>query len=151
MTRDVDEQVRALLVLMPRLVGRAKRRPPPAQLAGYALTPRHLALFAVLLDGPMSVNRLAETLDLAASTVSLVVGDLSRQGLLARTEDPADRRRKLISLAEPHRPAIDAWLGGAAAAWRRALDPLSPAERHLFVTTLTRFEQALGGHRESRQ
>jgi DNA-binding MarR family transcriptional regulator len=144
-TREVDEQVHALLVLMPRLVGRAKRRPPPAQLAGYALTPRHLALFAVLLDGPMSVNQLAETLDLAATTVSLVVGDLSRQGLLTRTEDAADRRRKLISLAGAHRAAIDDWLGGAAAAWRRALDPLTVAERRLFVDTLTRFERSLGG------
>lgn len=143
MTRDLDEEVRALLVLMPKIVGRAKRRQPPAALAGFALTPRHLSLFAVLLDGAMSVNRLAETLELAPTTVSLVVGELNRQGLLARTEDQGDRRRKLISIAEAHRAAIDAWLGASASAWRRTLEPLTPAERRLVVDTFTRFEREL--------
>jgi DNA-binding MarR family transcriptional regulator len=142
-TRDIDEEVHALLVLMPKIVGRAKRRQPPPQLAGFALTPRHLSLFAVLLDGPMSVNQLAETLELAPTTVSLVVGDLSRQGLLARTEDQGDRRRKLISIAGAHRAAIDAWLGDSATAWRRVLEPLAPAERRLVVDALTRFEREL--------
>jgi DNA-binding MarR family transcriptional regulator len=138
-----DHHVRALLVLMPKIVGRAKRRPPPPELAGHNLTPRHLALFAVLLDGPLSVNDLAATLDLAPTTVSLVAGELSRQGLLERTEDPGDRRRKLISIAGQHRAAIDAWMGGTAAAWRRVLGPLSPAERDLVVDTLVRFESEL--------
>ncbi|MBB4691540.1 hypothetical protein [Paractinoplanes abujensis] len=47
-----DDDVRELFLLMPRLVGRAKRTPPPAQLAGLDLAPRHLNLFALMIfDG----------------------------------------------------------------------------------------------------
>src|SRR5882757_8776245 len=44
----VNEAVRTLLLLMPRLVGRAKRLPIPPALQGLDLAPRHLALLAHL-------------------------------------------------------------------------------------------------------
>ena len=43
-----------------------------------------------------------------------MVGDLSRQGVLERAEDPADRRRTIVTIAENHRTAIEAWLAGSA-------------------------------------
>jgi DNA-binding MarR family transcriptional regulator len=139
----LDEQVRALLVVLPKIVGRAKRRDPPAGLAGFSLAPRHLSLFAVLLDGALGVSELADTLDLAPTTVSLMVGELSRQGLLERHEDPLDRRRKIVHIAGAHRATIDAWLGDSARSWRGALGPLAPAERRLVVEVLERFEREL--------
>ena len=45
-----------------------------------------------------------------------MVGDLSRQGILHRQEDDADRRRTIVSIAEAHHAAIDQWLGRGAAA-----------------------------------
>src|SRR3954452_6847616 len=108
---SVDEGVRTLLLLMPRLVGRAKRLPVPESLRSLDLAPRHLSLLAYLLfDGPLSVNELAARLEVAPTTVSLMVGDLSRKGVVERREDEADRRRTLVSIAAANQDAVDAWL-----------------------------------------
>ncbi|GAA3102377.1 hypothetical protein GCM10010464_77350 [Pseudonocardia yunnanensis] len=72
-----------------------------------------------------------------------MVGELTRKGILDRREDPADRRRAIVSLADDHRAAIDAWLARSARAWRLALEPLTDAERALFVITLKTYEDAL--------
>jgi DNA-binding MarR family transcriptional regulator len=140
----VDESIRTLLLLMPRLVGRAKRAKIPDELAGMSLAPRHLSLFAYLLfDGPLGVNDLAERLEVTPATVSLMVGELSRKGILERREDPDDRRRAIVTLADAHREAIDSWLARSARAWRQALEPLTAAQRSLFVETLTIYEEAI--------
>ncbi|HET6296731.1 MAG TPA: MarR family transcriptional regulator [Kribbella sp.] len=141
---DVDESIRTLLLLMPRLIGRAKRAKIPDELAGMSLAPRHLSLFAYLLfDGPLGVNDLAERLEVTPATVSLMVGELSRKGVLERREDPDDRRRAIITLADAHREAIDSWLARSARAWRQALEPLTADQRRLFVETLTIYEEAI--------
>ncbi|GAB2893167.1 MarR family winged helix-turn-helix transcriptional regulator [Streptomyces deserti] len=142
----VDDSIRALLLLMPRLVGRAKRIPVPEALSSFSLAPRHLSLLACLLfDGPMTVNELAARLEVAPTTVSLLIGDLSRKGILERREDEADRRRRIIAIAPAHEPAISAWLAPGAAAWRTALAPLTPHQRQMFVDTLLAYEAAVGG------
>jgi DNA-binding MarR family transcriptional regulator len=141
---SVDDSIRTLLLLMPRMVGRTKRLRVPDELAGLNLAPRHLSLFAYLLfDGPLGVNELSERLEVTPATVSLMVGELSRKGILERQEDPADRRRAIISLADAHRPSIDAWLARGARAWRAALEPLTDEERALFVKTLKTYEEAI--------
>ncbi|MBD2896755.1 MarR family winged helix-turn-helix transcriptional regulator [Spirillospora sp. NPDC000708] len=141
---DVDDGIRTMLLLMPRLVSAAKRIRVPDELAAFDLAPRHLSLLAYLLfDGPMSVNELAGRLEVAPATVSLMVGDLSRQGILERREDPADRRRTIVSVAGAHLPAINGWLGQGAGAWRTALEPLTPAQRRLFIDTLLTYERAV--------
>jgi DNA-binding MarR family transcriptional regulator len=140
----VDESIRTMLLLMPRMVGRAKRAKIPDELAGMSLAPRHLSLFAYLLfDGPLGVNDLAERLEVTPATVSLMVGELSRKGILERRGDPDDRRRAIISIDETHRPAIDAWLARSALAWRKALEPLTADQRQLFVDTLRTYESAI--------
>ncbi|GAB3875188.1 MarR family winged helix-turn-helix transcriptional regulator [Kibdelosporangium lantanae] len=123
----VDDAIRALLLLMPRMVGRAKRLPVPPSLQDMALAPRHLALLSYLLfDGPMTVNDLAARLEVAPATVSLMVSDLSRKGVLDRHEDADDRRRRIVSIADSHQRAIKDWLARGAKAWRAALEPLTP-------------------------
>jgi DNA-binding MarR family transcriptional regulator len=140
----VEASVQELVLLMPRLVARAKKLPVPAELRDFALAPRHIALLALLqCNGPLTVNELAARLEVAPTTASLMVGDLSRQGMVDRTEDPADRRRTIVSIAENHREAVHAWLSGSANAWRKALAPLTSDERELFVATLRAYEQAV--------
>ncbi|HKN54057.1 MAG TPA: MarR family winged helix-turn-helix transcriptional regulator [Amycolatopsis sp.] len=146
---SVQDCVRQLLLLMPRLVGRAKRMPPPVELQNCALAPRHLSLLSYLLfDGPMTVTELAGRLEIAPTTASLMIGDLSRQGLLKREEDPADRRRTIVSIAEDKRPGVDAWLAHGAKAWTAALTPLTPVERQLVIKTLRAYEEHVGGECE---
>ncbi|MGP4019127.1 MarR family winged helix-turn-helix transcriptional regulator [Saccharopolyspora sp. 5N708] len=137
----VDDAIRALLLLMPRLVGRAKRLRIPDELQSLALAPRHLSLLSYLLfDGPMTVNELATRLEVAPTTVSLMVSELSRKGVLERREDDADRRRRIVSITEEKLPAIDSWLARGATAWRTALEPLTPDQRRMFIDTLHAYE-----------
>src|SRR5580698_2873174 len=106
-----DQAVRSMLLLMPRFVGRAKRLPVPDALRGLDLAPRHLALLAHLqYDGPLTVSQLAGRLEVAPATVSLMVGDLSRRGILTRQEDDADRRRRIVAIAASYTAPITQWL-----------------------------------------
>jgi DNA-binding MarR family transcriptional regulator len=144
MSDSADDAVRDLIMLFPRLVGRAKRISPPVQLRAFDLAPRHLSLLSLLLlDGPQTVSQLAERLEVAPTTVSLLVGDLSRKGVLVRREDDEDRRRRIVDIAPGARDAISEWLSPFATAWHRVLAPLSAAERRLFVKTLLAYEAAV--------
>jgi DNA-binding MarR family transcriptional regulator len=127
---------------MPRIAGRLKRIPIPEPLQSFSLAPRHLSLLAYLLfDGPLAVSELATRLEVAPTTVSLMVGDLSRQGVIERHEDEADRRRTIVSIAEGHRAAIEGWLANGAKAWQKALGPLTPAQRRTVIEALTVYER----------
>ena len=140
----VDDTVRALVLLMPRIVARVKRLPVPEELQSMALGPRHLSLLSYLLfDGPMTVNELAARLEVAPTTVSLMVSELSRAGVLRRQEDEHDRRRRIVSITDARLPAIEAWLACGAQAWQRALEPLTPGQRQTFIDTLRAYEDAV--------
>ncbi|MFE9428624.1 MarR family transcriptional regulator [Kitasatospora sp. NPDC006697] len=131
---------------MPRLVGRAKRIPVPEPLQSLALGPRHLSLLSYLLfDGALTVNELAARLEVAPTTASLLIGELSRKGVLERREDEADRRRRIVTIAASMRPAIEQWLSRGAGAWRGALRDLTPEQRQLFVDTLRAYERGVAG------
>ena len=108
------------------------------------LAPRHLALLAYLqYDGPLTVSELADRLEVAPTTVSLMVGDLSRRGILTRAEDDADRRRRIVAIAPDYAAPITEWLSGSAAAWTEVLDALTSAQRATIVATMRAYEAAL--------
>ncbi|GAA2338217.1 MarR family winged helix-turn-helix transcriptional regulator [Streptomyces cuspidosporus] len=143
-----DEAIRAMLLLMPRVAARLKRTKIPERLRSFQLAPRHLSLLSYLLfDGPMPVNELAARLEVAPTTVSLMVSDLSRQGVLERHTDPADRRRAIVAITEDEetRSAIESWLAHGANAWRKAFEPLTPEQRAMFVRTIETYESGASG------
>ncbi|WP_062203914.1 MarR family winged helix-turn-helix transcriptional regulator [Streptomyces sp. NBRC 109706] len=141
---DLDAAIRTLLLVLPRAVGRIKRMEVPEELREMALAPRHLSLLSfLLLDGPMTVRELADRLEVAPTTASLLVGELSRKGVLDRREDERDRRRRIVSVPEAKRPVLERWLSPGARAWRTALAPLQPAERAAVVRAFTAYEAAL--------
>ena len=146
------QAVRSMLLLMPRLVGRAKRLPVPAALRGLDLAPRHLALLAHLqYDGALTVNQLAERLEVAPTTVSLMVGDLSRRGILTREEDDTDRRRRIVAIAPEYAVPIAEWLSGSTAAWTEVLAARTPAERATIIAAMRAYEAALERHAAGNQ
>lgn len=143
---STEDAVRAMLLTMPRLISRAKKAPVPEQLRSLRLAPRHLSLLSCLLfDGPTPVKDLAARLEVAPTTVSLMVSDLQRQGVVERRTDPGDRRRSIVSISEDPvtRGAVDAWLASSARAWHQVLDGLSPQERATVVRVVHGYEEAL--------
>jgi DNA-binding MarR family transcriptional regulator len=137
---ELDEDVRELAGLFGRTVGNLKQRrkgpPPPLHeaLEQGALGPRHMpVLAAVALEGGLSVSQLAGQVGLSVATTSLLVGELSRAGLLVRTEDERDRRRTIVTLDERHRETLEEALGAFIAPLRRTLARLSPRARASFI------------------
>ena len=143
---------RRLLELFAR-VFRGLRRQGDHQryLRGVTLQRRHALVLAALvaLQGePRSVGDLAEHLGLNLTTVSGVVAELERAGLVRRDQDPADRRRTIVRVLERRREAIDAWLDGAAAPILATLERLTPGERIAWVKAMELLERELAGEQD---
>jgi DNA-binding MarR family transcriptional regulator len=59
-----------------------------------------------LTEGPLSLSGLAEATGVDAPYATLIVDTLEERGLVERRPDPADRRRKLVSLTPEGKEAV---------------------------------------------
>jgi DNA-binding MarR family transcriptional regulator len=137
------ELIETLLGLLPRLVAviRSGSREMPSAarqvVEERGLSPRHGGVLAHLaLTGSQSVSELSQRLGVTLATASLLVGELSRAGLVERREDTADRRRTLVSLAPAHLPAFRAIAEERAALLERALAQMEPGDRRGLINGL---------------
>lgn len=142
----------AVLSSLGVIVGVLKRAPIPeilsisAAVGGLRPKPRHVAALLQVADGRrLSVTELADRLRVSLATASQLVTDLSELGLVHRVEDPADRRRTLVEVADVHRPMVDAVLDWRLRPVQRALGRLSPEERTAVLTGLERLAAAMSG------
>jgi DNA-binding MarR family transcriptional regulator len=133
-----------LMQLFPR-VARGMRRwqDRAAPETSAPLGPRHVAALEQLRGGPLYVGELASRLGLTMPTVSGVLADLDRAGLVARHADPADRRRTIVQFAPGQLDLIGQWLDGAASPLARVLDQLSPDEQEAFLKAMSLLETEL--------
>jgi DNA-binding MarR family transcriptional regulator len=125
-----------LLPLLPALVRAMTRRMAevPTSLKtiwdAHSLAPRHMnVLLTLSVAGPMSVTDLSARLGVGLATASLLVGELSRVGLVERKEDDDDRRRTIVRLAPAHRDAVAGYLSRRSGLLAAALEPLDAGER----------------------
>jgi DNA-binding MarR family transcriptional regulator len=132
-----------LLSALRTIVKRLERTPMPTDPAKQAAwadappAPRHVAaLVQIVADERMSVTTLSTRLGVSLATASQVVTDLESAGLVERLEDPSDRRRTLVQVAESHRALADALLETRLRPVQRALDRLKPAEQRAVVRGL---------------
>lgn len=99
----------------------------------------HFAILAALDEfGPDSQVRVGQRCGIDQSDMHTMLAELTAQGHVARTPDPDDRRRNLITLtpAGQHRVAeLDTILSSAQA---DVLEALLPGERRQLVALLTR-------------
>jgi DNA-binding MarR family transcriptional regulator len=136
---DTDEQFTQLAAWLTQTMRALSAASPPPVVLQQAkergsLHKRHLpALLAITFTGPLSVSDLAARLGLGLSTTSTLVGDLSRAGLVARSEDEHDRRRTIVRLDHEHHDTITAWAFDALAPLRRTLERLTPDQREHFI------------------
>jgi DNA-binding MarR family transcriptional regulator len=107
------------------------------------LTPSQTAvLIRLVKDGPASTSELAGAERVRPQSIATTLAGLDRHGLIARTPDPEDGRRQLITLtsvgrrhAENDRRVRDEWLV------RAMQDRYTEPERRLINEALTLLER----------
>jgi DNA-binding MarR family transcriptional regulator len=99
----------------------------------------------IVSDEGMSVSTLAERLGVSLATASQVVTDLETGGLVQRVEDPADRRRTLVTVTDTHRVLAQTILDTRLRPVQRALDRMKPAEQRAVVRGLQLIADELEG------
>jgi DNA-binding MarR family transcriptional regulator len=110
---------------------------PTGKWSAGAPAPRHIAaLMQVVADEGMSITTLAARLGVSLATASQVVTDLQDAELVERVEDPTDRRRTLVQIAESRRAFADAVLDTRLRPVQRALDRMRPAEQRALIRGL---------------
>jgi DNA-binding MarR family transcriptional regulator len=111
------------------VVGQLHRRLRQVDNAGILTPSQSAVLNRLLREGPATQGELAAAEHVRQQSMAATLGVLDELGHLARTPDPADRRRVVISLSDAGRDTVrgiqqhrDEWLAQAL------LDELSPAE-----------------------
>ncbi|WP_205856416.1 MarR family winged helix-turn-helix transcriptional regulator [Phytoactinopolyspora endophytica] len=103
----------------------------------HGLTARHGAVLAQLVaSAVLAVSEVARLLSVSLSTASELISDLDRAGIVGRREDPDNRRRTLVAIAEPHIDDVRQLVAGRAEPLRAVLAELSPQDREGFAKGL---------------
>lgn len=127
-----------------RLVRRRGGR--PAEFG--ALTDAQLELVRVVRRRPgVSVAQAAEELQLVPNTVSTLVRQLTRAGMLVRTSDRRDRRVARLELAPEARSVVGAWRDRRVSVLASAVAELGPEDRERLrgaLAVLAHLERLLG-------
>ena len=135
-----------LVQLFPRVIrGMRRWQDRAAPPAPAPLSPRHVAALEQIRGGPVTVGELASRLGLTLPTVSGLLADLDRAGLVERRPDPADRRRTIVQIVPGQATLIGQWLDGAARPLARVLDKLTPGEQEAFLKAMDLLETELRG------
>jgi|SRR5579863_3370165 len=124
------------------LLGQAARR--AHDLVTEALAPtgigrQHFAVLASLAeDGPASQAELGRRLWLDRSDTHGIVSALELSGLIERGGDPADQRRKVVTITAAGRRNLKQLQRRIASAQERILAPLGEREREQLLALLAR-------------
>jgi len=126
----------------------ARRRPTPELLELVSGDPplgrRHVAVLAQIgTEGERSVGEVARELGLSLPAASKLTRDLEEHALVERREDPADRRRTVVSLRPETARRVRAWLGRRNEPLEQALAALDAKERAAFMKGLRALADAL--------
>ena len=80
-------------------------------------------------EDPIPLNALSETLGLSGPAISRAIDGLVQRGEVKRTEDPRDRRSKLLTLSARGRRTIDHFVAIRLAGIKRFIEELTDEER----------------------
>lgn len=96
------------------------------------------ALSKLALIAPCSQNQLGRETAMDVATAKGVVDRLVKRGLVTTAPDPEDGRRLVLALTDEGQAVVARNLSAARDISEATLEPLSPAERMLFVDLLRR-------------
>jgi DNA-binding MarR family transcriptional regulator len=108
----------------------------------HGLKPMQAHLLSYLsADEPASMRQLSGALMCDASNITGIVDRLETQGLITRTEDPADRRVKMIALTAAGAERRDALITELSESLQsRIATSLSPAEQKQFYALIDKIQ-----------
>lgn len=95
--------------------------------------------------GPLTQQGLADRLRLQKSTVSRLIDELCAGGLIARLENPADRRSVLLELTTLGAKRAKRLAVAREEMFGRLLDGLSAEERRMVIAGVDRLARAADG------
>ena len=99
----------------------------------------HFSILAALDEfGPDSQARIGQRCGIDQSDMHAMLRELTEQGHVARTTDPSDRRRNLITLTRPGQRRLKELDSVLSAVQDDVLKALSPADRDHLVALLTK-------------
>src|SRR5262249_61391289 len=105
---------------------RGMRRWQDQTTAPAPLTPRHVSALEQIREGAVTVGELASQHGLTLTTVSGVLADLDRAGLIERHPAPTDPRRTDVQPVPCQASLVGEWLEGAAKPLGRVPDNATP-------------------------
>lgn len=113
--------------------------------ADVAITlPQWRALVVVDRHGPLNMSAMAQWMGVHPSNATRACEGLVRAGLLTRREDPADRRRQVLTLSDNGKQFVESLLEHRRQAIARVVDRV-PAERRMRLSEAMRdFAEAVG-------
>lgn len=91
-----------------------------------------------MTDGHISVGELARAAELSHGAMTRLLDRLEEKGLLARADDPTDRRALRIELTDAGRSIFDQCSACSDRVRERALAGMSASECEQFIATLER-------------
>lgn len=124
------------------LLGQAARR--ANDLVAGALAPdgigrQHFAVLASLAEnGPASQADLGRRLWLDRSDTHAIVSELELSGLISRTADAADQRRKVVAITAAGKRSLKQLRRRVQSAQDQILEPLDAEEREQLIALLAR-------------
>jgi DNA-binding MarR family transcriptional regulator len=127
---DVDTVATDLGVLMKHLLVSSSRDFFAAvEQAGLTFTQVKCLHLLGDAEDPLPLNALSDTLGLSAPAISRAVDGLVQRGEVKRTEDPRDRRSKLLTLSARGRRTIERFVALRFAGVKRFVEGLDDEER----------------------
>jgi len=147
---ELEAELAAAVTRFRRALRRATRRHLPFE----PLPHNQIELLRLAAERPgVSVAAAAAALSLAPNTVSTLVNELGRAGLLARTPDDADRRVARLSPTAAGLERMAAWRDRRAEVLAVALGDLGEGDRATLVAALPALERLIDAleRREGRE
>jgi MarR family transcriptional regulator, lower aerobic nicotinate degradation pathway regulator len=134
---DPPERLRQLPSWLTAQVASKGRRLVEASLARDGSRRQHFTVLTSLLgQGPASQAELGRRLSIDRSDLHALLGELERDGLVARVRDDRDRRRNIVTLTAAGRAAQARLDRRIEAAQDALLEPLPAGERAQLIRLL---------------
>jgi DNA-binding MarR family transcriptional regulator len=117
----------------------------------YQLSPSARQVLAVVegADGPLEPSVIAERLLITTGSMTSLLDNLEKRGLIVRQPHPDDRRKILIDITPAAQTIIDELLPTMHARERDVMGALSRAEQATLLGLLARLQRSAGEARDA--